>query len=199
MRKGKPNAWQQSAQWREISRAAISRWNARRPFLPKCGARRKRDGEPCQNLASANGKCRVHGGATPRGDQWHKRQWPKGHAPDAEKKLAAKLKRIESDRRRLERRLAKMSPGERRQYDEWLNARQPGPAAERERRRADRKHAADFRKILDRVEPRPISPELAALKEQAAALEAQRDRLLREIEADRLRREIEEKPTGVFA
>jgi len=29
---------------------------------PRCGARRKRDGRPCQGPAMRNGRCRVHGG-----------------------------------------------------------------------------------------------------------------------------------------
>ena len=29
---------------------------------PRCGARRKRDGKPCQGPAMANGRCRFHGG-----------------------------------------------------------------------------------------------------------------------------------------
>lgn len=33
----------------------------------KCGAKRKRDGKPCTNNAMENGKCRLHGGLTPRG------------------------------------------------------------------------------------------------------------------------------------
>lgn len=42
-----------------------SRW---REFLdlanaaPRCGARRKHDGEPCRQAAMANGRCRMHGG-----------------------------------------------------------------------------------------------------------------------------------------
>lgn len=33
----------------------------------KCGARKKRSGEPCASFPMANGRCRVHGGATPSG------------------------------------------------------------------------------------------------------------------------------------
>jgi hypothetical protein len=31
----------------------------------KCGAKRQRTGTPCRSFAMANGRCRVHGGATP--------------------------------------------------------------------------------------------------------------------------------------
>lgn len=175
-----------------VGRAALTRYNREvRPYRLRCDATRKRDGERCENIASPNGKCRVHGGATPRGKNWHKRQWPSGSTPDAEKKLRDKLKLIDRDRRQLEKRLAKMSPDERRRYDEWHRARQPGPPGPRAQRRVDRKSAAKIRKSLERDEPRPISPELAALQEQAAALEAERDRLLL--------RQIQDQPIGVFS
>ena len=32
---------------------------------PVCGARRKYDGQPCQNPAMRNGRCRMHGGKVP--------------------------------------------------------------------------------------------------------------------------------------
>ena len=35
------------------------------PLAKPCGARRKYDGQPCQNPAMPNGKCRIHGGRTP--------------------------------------------------------------------------------------------------------------------------------------
>lgn len=34
----------------------------------KCGARRQRDGEPCQAPAMANGRCRIHGGKSLKGE-----------------------------------------------------------------------------------------------------------------------------------
>ena len=33
----------------------------------RCGAYARCTGEPCRNGAMANGRCRMHGGATPRG------------------------------------------------------------------------------------------------------------------------------------
>ncbi len=46
----------------------------RRKDLPRCGARRKYDGKPCQAKALANGRCKYHGGLstgpkTPEGRQ----------------------------------------------------------------------------------------------------------------------------------
>lgn len=177
---------------KDVGRAALIRYNREvRPYRPRCNAKRKRDGERCENIASPNGKCRVHGGATPRGDEWHTPQWPSGSRPDWQKKLHEKLKRLDRDRRRLERRLAKMTADERAHFDRWQQDHKPGPMGPRAQRRVDRKSAAKIRKSLERDEPRPISPELAALQEQAAALEAERDRLLL--------RQIQDQPIGVFS
>ncbi|WLS07524.1 hypothetical protein Q9314_15250 [Shinella sumterensis] len=101
-------------------------------------------------------------------------QWPNGEAPDAEAKLQAKLKRIERDRRRKERRLAKMTAQERAKYDEWAKYHRPGSKIERSKPRAAKKAAAERKKQAEQP-PRPISPELAELQRQAAVLEEARD------------------------
>jgi hypothetical protein len=145
----------------------------------------RKNGEPCRNLAlSGSSKCRLHGGATPRGDDWHTRQWPNGRAPDWERKLAAKLKRADRNRRAKERRLKAMTPEQRAAHEKWHRDRKPGPAADRARRRAERKAAAEIRASLERTDPRLVSPEIAALQKQAAALEAERDRLLQQINTE---------------
>lgn len=51
-----------------------ARENPKRLKGPRCGARRKYDGQPCQCKALANGKCKFHGGMstgprTPEGKQ----------------------------------------------------------------------------------------------------------------------------------
>ena len=45
---------------------------------PRCGARRKRDGEPCQSPAMPNGRCRMHGGASPGAPRGNKNAWKHG-------------------------------------------------------------------------------------------------------------------------
>lgn len=169
----------------QIGRATITHYNRQiRPLRPRCSATRK-NGEPCRNLAlSGSSKCRCHGGATPRGDQFHKMQWPNGKAPDAERKLAAKLKRAERNRRAKERRLKAMTPEQRVAHKKWHKTHQPGPAAARARRRAERKAAAEIRAGLERADARPVSPEISALQKQAAAIEAERDWLLQQINAE---------------
>ena len=68
---------------------------------PRCGARRKRDGQPCQGPAMANGRCRVHGGKstgprTPEGlERSRKAAWKHGHY-SAEAKAARQKARQQS-------------------------------------------------------------------------------------------------------
>ncbi len=164
----------------KIGAAALTRYNREiRPYRKLCGARTKstEDHRPCLNLALAgSNRCRIHGGTTPKGDQWGLVLWPSGKAPDAEAKLQAKLKRIERDRKAKAKRLAAMSPEERQRYDQRANTHAPGPKSERARRRDDRKRAAEIRASLDKPDDKPISAELAALQAQAAYLEAERNR-----------------------
>lgn len=168
---------------------ALTRYNREvRPFRKLCGARTKstEDHRPCQNLALAgHDRCRVHGGATPKGDQWNLTQWPNGKAPDAEARLKAKLERIERTRKQKAKRLAAMSPEERQRYDQRAKTHAPGPAAERARRRNDRKRAAEIRARLEKPDDKPVSAELAELQRQAAALEEARDHYRRLAEQER--------------
>jgi hypothetical protein len=52
---------------------------------PRCGARSKRTGKPCEGAAMPNGRCRLHGGKstgprTPEGLERSKRaRWKHGH------------------------------------------------------------------------------------------------------------------------
>lgn len=176
--------------------AALTRYNREvRPYRKLCGARTKstEDHRPCQNLALAgHERCRLHGAKTPKGDQWGLVQWPNGNAPDAEAKLQAKLKRIERDRKAKAKRLAAMSPEERQRHDQRAKTHAPGPAAERARRRDDRKRAAEIRASLEKRDDKPVSAELAELQRQKVALEAARDRY-------RAIAQAEQQPTtGVF-
>ncbi|MGX5718559.1 HGGxSTG domain-containing protein [Shinella zoogloeoides] len=161
----------------QAGRAALAEFNAKvRPFLQRCGAKRRTDGEPCQApVVPGKNRCRWHGGLVPSGDAWHTLQWPKGDAKDWQKKLNAKLQRDERNRRRRERRLARMSPDERAKFDEWAKYHRPGSKIERSKPRAAKKVAAEFKKRAEQPE-RPVSPEVAALQAQAAYLEAERDR-----------------------
>ncbi|WP_292295920.1 hypothetical protein [Mesorhizobium sp.] len=183
-----PTRWQSSAQWRAIGSAAIRAWNRKRSNLPKCNAARKRDGEPCQQIAMANGKCFIHGGRTPRGREWHRTQWPDGKSPDAEKKLQRKFAERERYAKERAARLASMSPAERERHEAWHAARKHGSAAAREQARAERKQNAEIREMMTAPRPAPTG-EAAEIESQIAALQAELD----------ARRQDEQKPIGAFA
>ena len=65
---------------------------------PRCGARRKSDGQPCRQPGMANGRCRMHGGLstgprTPEGLERSRRaRWQHGHF-SAEARAARKQAR----------------------------------------------------------------------------------------------------------
>ena len=162
---------------KEVGRAALRRFQLEiRPHLPKCNGTSRSTGLPCGNLAvPGKQKCRWHGGAVPSGDDWHKIQYPASTSKDWQRKLNEKLKRDERNRRRRERRLAKMTAEQRAKYEEWHRTHKAGSKAERARRRDDRKRAAEIRASLEKPDDRPVTPELAELRAQAAALEKARD------------------------
>ncbi len=37
------------------------------PYAPRCGAHARTTGKPCKKAAMANGRCRNHGGRSPKG------------------------------------------------------------------------------------------------------------------------------------
>jgi hypothetical protein len=185
----KPSAWQKSEVWRQIGSEAIRAFNARRHLLPKCGAHAKSTGEPCRNLALANGRCRVHGGRTPAGEQYGVRQFtPKRHSRQAKSdwpKVQAKLDKLAKLDKGRRVRLALMTSDEFTAYFRRTHAR----------------HSPEFRKIVDTevrrrglsradlmptaasgfdaARPAAVNPEVARLGEEIARLRA----LQAEIEA----------------
>lgn len=158
MRKGLPptlaqTVWRRSERLKQIGSEALTAYNADRLTQERCGAKRKRDGKPCEGIAMPNGRCRVHGGATPSGDQWHRMQFPTKDRPGALQKWERKRRDHERARLKRERRLAAMTPEERAKHEAWQRAHKPGSVHERAQKRADRKMAAEFRARLDQSEP----------------------------------------------
>lgn len=156
------SGWSQSARFRAIGSAAIRAWNAQRPHLPKCGAK-KRDGESCRNLALANGRCRFHGGRVPKGDQWHRLTYPSGDSPAAEDKFQRKARDHQRRVQRREERFAGMSVDDREGHAHWHRTHKPGPIAKRKRSRAERQAAIEFAETVQHTVPPPQSPELVEL------------------------------------
>lgn len=172
----KAGAWPQSDQFREIARRAITDWNMRRDDLPKCGAKGRKTGEPCRHVAMANGRCYVHGGRTPKGEGWHKPRWPDADAPNAEAKLARKLRDLERSAKKRATRLARMTPEERERHAHWQRTHKPGSprkrAAEREYRRQNADAAKQFENKRADVDPAVVDLQRAIdeLERRAAAI-----------------------------
>ena len=160
-----------AAAWDNLSKA----WKAQAE-LPKCGAKRRSDGGTCRNPALPNGRCRFHGGRTPKGKDWHKVQLvnPARSIELLEKKQAEVARR----RARQEERRKAMTPEERAAHDEWHRTHRPASPAEREKARRDREARELLAGALGAAqEPQEGAGEAAAIGEQIARLEAARARL----------------------
>lgn len=114
---------------RESGRRRAAENNAKRHLRPKCGAKR-RNGEPCQQLAGKSGRCHIHGGRTPRGDKWHVPQ-PTREGPDAGERLERKLADVAQRRERQAARRAAMSAEKRAAHRAWQESHRPGNAKAR--------------------------------------------------------------------
>lgn len=154
--------WSQSARWRRIASEHCKRMNAAQA-LPRCGAKKRSNGEPCRHIAMANGRCYLHGGKTPKGDKWLRPAWPNPDRPDAEAKLNEKLKALEKRRRRRAARLANMSGEERAAHAAWHDSHRPGPAAARRRRKAAKAQSLEAARLLAGGEPQGAPTEAPAL------------------------------------
>lgn len=164
--------WSQSTQFRAIAVEAIRVWNSKRHLQLRCGAHAKITGEPCRQIAMPNGRCYFHGGATPRGDRWHKLQPPKA-GPAHARKFQGKMIVVERRAGKRSRQLDKMTPEERAAHKEWQRAHEPGPPAKRAAERARRKQNREAREHYQRTlnEPRPVSPEVAKLRAEIEELQ----------------------------
>lgn len=165
-------AWFASAQAADQRRDATRQSKAVRRGQPKCGAARKSDRQPCRNLSLANGRCRLHGGCTGAGKDWHKVLLPLDPV-----KRAKKVRELERRRQAQRARVDAMTPEQRARYDAWHRTHRPGSPAEREQRRRDR----DAKRLLDRLQrpPQPVEtdPRAEALATELAALRARLARL----------------------
>lgn len=178
--------WRKGADFRHIARASARANLAAFAEAPRCGACRKRDGEPCEKPSMANGRCDVHGGKTPRGNQWHVPQF----ANPSTKRGAAKFNRKLRDRQKYAderaKRLAAMTPEQLAKHEAWHRTHKPGAGGAR-RAEGDRaRHNAEIRLLLAGEAPcRPDSPEKTQLLAERAVVIAEIERLAAEtIETD---------------
>jgi hypothetical protein len=160
------DAHRRSPEFRASCSARMKKYNAKRMAGPRCGARRKRDGEPCQQWALyPNGRCKFHGGATPSGDRWHVPTMAAPGAKNAEDKLARKLRSLAARKKKQVARVAAMTPEERARYETWHKRNPPGPVSRRQRIRNERKQNEDLRKLIAGLDaPASSNPAKQAIK-----------------------------------
>lgn len=131
----KKRLWIESPQFAQVQQYAIRKALTVKAQMPRCTAIAKSTGEQCKRPAMANGKCHFHGGATPKGKEWHRVQRPKsGSGFD---KVQRKLQTIEKRRRQQERRRQRMTADELQKHAAWHLSHKPGKPAERSIRRME--------------------------------------------------------------
>lgn len=146
--------WYDSDRLRAVARRAARLGLVAQAERPICGAAAKSTGQPCQRPAMANGRCRYHGGLTPKGDQWHKRQFSAGRTAGGTDRLERKLFDLDRAARARAKKLAAMMAEQRSAYDKWQADHDPNPRrrAERLRSKQDAKAALKMHaEILRRI------------------------------------------------
>lgn len=166
-------AWWNSARFREMGRTACRRFNAKQRSKPKCEAARRTDGEPCQQPAGPNGRCRYHGGATPAGRRWLVPTFPKADTAVGVAKFNRKLADLDRRARKRAKRLAAMTPEQRAAHDAWHKAHRPGPKGQRQAAKRQAAQNADTRALLAAPEV-DVPPSLELQRIQAAIAEIDR-------------------------
>ncbi|MDN3711929.1 hypothetical protein QWZ10_09035 [Paracoccus cavernae] len=124
-----------------------------------------------------NGRCRYHGGKTPKGKDWHRITRP----ANADK-ATAKMGTLERRAKQRAQRLAKMTAEEQAQYRAWRQSHTPGPPEAREARKQQRKQNAEIRArgaAHARSEP---SAEMRALLDRITDLKAMQKELTKQTE-----------------
>lgn len=165
------NGYTGSATHRHQARQAIKGWNARRANLTRCGAKR-RNGEPCQNLQLENGRCRFHGGTVPKGDKWHRAQFPAKGSKATERKARMKLEKLQQREAKRLARVALMTPEEHEQHERRRKALKGGPAAKRLAAKLEAQSNADARALMTKPadRPAPTDPGYQAIVARLAEL-----------------------------
>lgn len=181
--------WQEPPGWRELGRRQAAAMNAAHAKAERCGAKCRGTGLPCERpVLKGRTRCRLHGGATPRGDDWHKIQWPNPDAPNAALQLARKLDALRHREKLRQRHIDSLSPDERDQFERRSKAqRVVGTTAQREAWKRERKANAELRRSIGRAKPTEPTAEASRLRSTIQEIDARRDELTTQLE--RLRQE----------
>lgn len=167
-------AWLRSPAFHAARLAGLKKGRLKMRLGQKCGAVAKSTGQPCSKLALANGRCRYHGGLSPKGNDWHRVQYQ--NAAGSEVKLAKKLREVDRRRKKQAAQVAAMSPDERARHEEWARTHRPMSPAAREQRRQDRDARKRWAGLGERSVPQ-AGEEAAAIASTIATLKARRSAL----------------------
>jgi hypothetical protein len=179
-RTGRLSQWRGSAEFRRIAQKSAKANLAQFEAAPRCGAKRKRDGEPCCKPAMANGRCRNHGGATPSGSAWHVPQYADPSTPRGERKLNRKLRAMQRYAETRAARLVAMSDADRERHLAWHRTHPAGGNRASRRAKSDQAHHNEaFRRLIAGEPSLPttdtekvrVNAELAAARARLATLE----------------------------
>jgi hypothetical protein len=180
-RTGRLDRWRNSAEFRQIARESAKANLAVFDAAPRCGAKRKRDGEPCCKPAMANGRCRNHGGATPSGSAWHVPQYADPSTARGERKLNRKLRAMQRYAETRAARLSAMSDADRERHSAWHKTHPAGGSRASRRAKSNQAHHDEaFRRLiagapsLPTTDPEKVRIEsaLAVARAKLALLEA---------------------------
>lgn len=152
-------AWADSPRFKASRLEGLRKANAQWKAHPKCGAKAKHTGQPCQKPALENGRCRYHGGRSTKGEAWHKPRLPERDAKDAIQKLDAKLSALQRRRAEQEARRAAMTPEARERHEAWRKTHRPGSKAERHHAQQQRETREWLAELMAAAEGTPIDPE----------------------------------------
>lgn len=131
-----------------------------RARAPKCGAKSRQTGEPCRQPLKEEGKrCRYHGGATPMGREWHRRQLPKKGT--TERTFTGKLRALERRDREAEKRRASMTEEERKAHEKRRVPKRPGTPGQRAGEAWKRRMTQEAADLLQNREKAPSAVRLA--------------------------------------
>ncbi|WP_279596616.1 HGGxSTG domain-containing protein [Methylobacterium sp. J-001] len=165
-RSRKATAWSYSAEFRAIADAALRRFNSQRHLHPICGAKAKSTGEPCRQMpAKGRTRCKLHGGATPRGDGpagWHTPGFPNGLPTGKPRSDAYKVRK----RRQRRAAIAAMTADELARLEAWRRTHKSGSTRDRSHGRYAREARQWLEAIMNEspTAPTPDQLELNALR-----------------------------------
>lgn len=143
--------------------------------MPRCGAKARSTGLPCQQPGSGRGgRCHYHGGKSTAGETWGQRQWSNHPSPVVARRQATKAEWVERTEAERAARLAAMTPDERARYNAWLKAHMPGSQDRRVEAKLEAAFAAHRHHSVDDMSVSELEALINELRAEKQAWEAHR-------------------------